>query len=319
MKMIAGSCLRAIANSRRMRAAPSPANISTNEAADWAKNCAPDSCATAFASSVLPVPGGPCRRMPFGTFAPSCSNCLGSRRNSTISCSSALASSTPAMSAHATDWLEAGLICCGLIRGITFSVRHITKRSAAKNTIIRTGSHWSAQFCSSGHPGGVWDERRGGRDSRRRRGRVRIHEQRMCEPGRRRLEHTAHSRHYTSMHPLQYFRHPWHLSSIAVPRANCQEFQKRTRSSRLRHFGGARRANRSHDAQSGVRPDLCDPGSGATRRICGDRGSQPSSRTARSAKNSPQTPGRARRCARRRRGSAAPSRSSDWWRWGKKP
>ena len=139
MKMIAGSCLRAIANSRRMRAAPRPANISTNDAADWAKNCAPDSCATAFASSVLPVPGGPCSRMPLGTFAPSAWNGLGSRRNSTISCSSALASSTPAMSANETDWLEAGLICCGLIRGITFSVRHITKISAAKNRIITTG------------------------------------------------------------------------------------------------------------------------------------------------------------------------------------
>ena len=33
---------------------------------------------------------------------------LGSRRNSTISCSSALASSTPAMSAKETDWLEDG-------------------------------------------------------------------------------------------------------------------------------------------------------------------------------------------------------------------
>ena len=125
MKMIAGSCLRAIANRRLMRAAPRPANISTKAAADWAKNCAPDSCATALARSVLPVPGGPCRRIPLGTFAPSFSNCLGSRRNSTISCSSALASSAPAMSFHATDWLEEGLICCGLTRGITFSVRHI--------------------------------------------------------------------------------------------------------------------------------------------------------------------------------------------------
>ena len=109
MKMIAGSCLRAIANSRRMRAAPRPANISTNDAADWAKNCAPDSCATALASSVLPVPGGPCSRMPLGTFAPSSWKGLGSRRNSTISCSSALASSTPAMSAKETACLEVGL------------------------------------------------------------------------------------------------------------------------------------------------------------------------------------------------------------------
>ena len=34
MKMIAGRLSRAIANRRRMRAAPRPANISTNEAAD---------------------------------------------------------------------------------------------------------------------------------------------------------------------------------------------------------------------------------------------------------------------------------------------
>ena len=77
MKMIAGSCLRATANRRRMRAAPRPANISTKDAADCAKNCAPDSFATALASSVLPVPGGPCRRMPFGTFAPSAWKRLG--------------------------------------------------------------------------------------------------------------------------------------------------------------------------------------------------------------------------------------------------
>ena len=66
MKMIAGSCLRASRNRRRMRAAPRPANISTNDDADCEKNCAPDSWATALASSVLPVPGGPWSRTPFG-------------------------------------------------------------------------------------------------------------------------------------------------------------------------------------------------------------------------------------------------------------
>ena len=39
MKMIAGAALRASRNRRRMRAAPRPANISTNEEADCAKNC----------------------------------------------------------------------------------------------------------------------------------------------------------------------------------------------------------------------------------------------------------------------------------------
>jgi hypothetical protein len=36
MKMIAGACLRASAKSFRIRAAPSPANISTNAEALWA-------------------------------------------------------------------------------------------------------------------------------------------------------------------------------------------------------------------------------------------------------------------------------------------
>ena len=71
MNTIAGAFLRAALNRWRMRAAPTPTNISTNEAADWEKNVAPDSWATALASSVLPVPGGPCSRMPFGTLAPS--------------------------------------------------------------------------------------------------------------------------------------------------------------------------------------------------------------------------------------------------------
>ena len=59
MKMIAGASFRAWRNSRLMRAAPRPTNISTNEEADWAKNFAFDSLATALARSVLPVPGGP--------------------------------------------------------------------------------------------------------------------------------------------------------------------------------------------------------------------------------------------------------------------
>ena len=74
MKTIAGAALAASRNRRRMRAAPRPANISTNDAADCEKNWAPDSWATALASSVLPVPGGPCSRMPFGTFAPTLRN-----------------------------------------------------------------------------------------------------------------------------------------------------------------------------------------------------------------------------------------------------
>ncbi len=96
MKMIAGAFSRASLKRRRIRAAPRPANISMNEEADWLKNVAPDSCATALASSVLPVPGGPCSRMPFGTVAPRRLKRFGSERNSTTSRSSSLVSSIPA-------------------------------------------------------------------------------------------------------------------------------------------------------------------------------------------------------------------------------
>ena len=39
------------------------------------------------------------------------------------------------------------MIRCGLIRGITFSIRHIMKMSALKNRIAITGSQLTAQFC----------------------------------------------------------------------------------------------------------------------------------------------------------------------------
>ncbi len=143
MKMIAGAFLRASPNSRRMRAAPRPANISTNDAADCEKNCAPDSCATALASSVLPVPGGPCSSTPAGTRAPSFVNSFGSRRNSTTSRSSSLASSTPAMSSQPIEVFTSGLICIGLVRGMSFSVRHRKKAMRNMKRIVATPDHSS--------------------------------------------------------------------------------------------------------------------------------------------------------------------------------
>ena len=50
--------------------APAPTNISTKSAPEIEKNGAPTSPATAFANKVLPVPGGPTKRKPFGNFAP---------------------------------------------------------------------------------------------------------------------------------------------------------------------------------------------------------------------------------------------------------
>ena len=71
MKMIAGASLRACSNRSRTRAAPTPTNISTNSEPEIEKNLTPASPATARASSVLPVPGGPTSSTPLGTRAPS--------------------------------------------------------------------------------------------------------------------------------------------------------------------------------------------------------------------------------------------------------
>ena len=58
--------------------------------------------AMARASRVLPVPGGPISSTPLGMRPPSFWNFWGSLRNSTISWSSSLASSTPATSLNVT-------------------------------------------------------------------------------------------------------------------------------------------------------------------------------------------------------------------------
>ncbi len=51
--------------------APTPTNISTKSEPDILKNGTPASPATAFARSVLPVPGAPIRRTPLGIRPPS--------------------------------------------------------------------------------------------------------------------------------------------------------------------------------------------------------------------------------------------------------
>ena len=135
MKTMAGACLRAVSNSLRMRPAPRPANISTNDDADWEKNAAPDSCATALASSVLPVPGGPYSRMPFGTRAPSLEKRSGSFRKSTTSRSSSFASSRPATSSHATPVPASGLTAFVFVFGIIATARHMKYSSAISSTI----------------------------------------------------------------------------------------------------------------------------------------------------------------------------------------
>jgi hypothetical protein len=66
------------------------------------KKGTPASPATALASRVLPLPGGPSMSTPLGMRAPSFRNFNGERRNSTTSVSSCCASSTPATSVKRT-------------------------------------------------------------------------------------------------------------------------------------------------------------------------------------------------------------------------
>ena len=102
MKMMQGAFFFACSNMSRTRLAPTPTNISTKSEPEMVKNGTFASPAMARASSVLPVPGGPTRSTPRGILPPSFWNLPGSRRNSTISCRSCLASSTPATSSKVT-------------------------------------------------------------------------------------------------------------------------------------------------------------------------------------------------------------------------
>ncbi len=86
----------------RTRLAPTPTNISTKSEPEIEKNGTLASPAMAFASKVLPVPGGPTISTPRGILPPSFWKRPGSRRNSTSSETSSLASSQPATSAKVT-------------------------------------------------------------------------------------------------------------------------------------------------------------------------------------------------------------------------
>ena len=102
MKMRQGALLRPCSNMSRTREAPTPTNISTKSEPEMLKKGTSASPATALARSVLPVPGGPTMRMPFGMRPPIFVNFFGSLRNSTTSETSSLASSQPATSPNVT-------------------------------------------------------------------------------------------------------------------------------------------------------------------------------------------------------------------------
>ena len=115
MKMMQGAFFFACSNMSRTRLAPTPTNISTKSEPEMVKNGTLASPATARAVRVLPVPGGPTSSTPRGMRPPSFWNFCGSRRNSTISCRSSLASSTPATSSNVTR-------PCASVRSLAFDL-----------------------------------------------------------------------------------------------------------------------------------------------------------------------------------------------------
>mmetsp|Transcript_12428 Transcript_12428/g.38671 ORF Transcript_12428/g.38671 Transcript_12428/m.38671 type:complete len:378 (+) Transcript_12428:32-1165(+) len=77
MKMMDGACSRAITKSSRTRRAPSPMYFCTSSVPDTRMKVQSVWCATARASSVLPVPGGPYSSTPLGWAIPSASKSSG--------------------------------------------------------------------------------------------------------------------------------------------------------------------------------------------------------------------------------------------------
>src|SRR5690625_3306039 len=100
MKIIQGACFLAFSNISRTRAAPTPTNISTKSEPEILKNGTLASPEMALANKVLPVPGEPTNKTPRGMRPPKRWNLLGSRKKSTSSETSSLASSQPATSAN---------------------------------------------------------------------------------------------------------------------------------------------------------------------------------------------------------------------------
>ena len=98
IKIIHGDLSLACEKTSRTRLAPTPTNISTKSEPLIEKNGTPASPATALASKVLPVPGGPTSNAPLGIFPPSSVYFWGFFKNSTISCTSCFAPSCPATS-----------------------------------------------------------------------------------------------------------------------------------------------------------------------------------------------------------------------------
>ena len=132
MKITARPDLRASLNSRRILAAPLPTNISTKLEPEAAKKSTPACAATARASIVLPVPGGPKSSTPRGGWAPSAAKRSGSRSHSATSISSSLAASTPCTSSQSTGAVLLAFTVSGLVEPSVLRSR-VTKTSSRQD------------------------------------------------------------------------------------------------------------------------------------------------------------------------------------------
>ena len=139
IKIIHGAICCACLNRSRTRDAPTPTYISTNADPDSEKNGTLASPATALASSVLPVPGGPTRSAPFGSFAPTPVYFPGLCRKSTTSCKDSFASSCPATSRNVTPvvfstYILALLFPIPIMPPLLFDTLRIRKLSSTKTS-----------------------------------------------------------------------------------------------------------------------------------------------------------------------------------------
>ncbi len=98
INIMQGAFLVASLNKSLTLEAPTPTYSSMKSEPDREKKGTFASPATAFASSVFPVPGGPTKSAPLGSLAPICTYFPGLCRKSTTSCKDSLASSSPATS-----------------------------------------------------------------------------------------------------------------------------------------------------------------------------------------------------------------------------
>ena len=102
INIIEGAFSFACLNKSLTLEAPTPTNISTKSEPDNEKKGTFASPATAFASNVFPVPGGPINIAPLGIFPPSLVYFSGFFKKSTISLISSFAPSSPATSLKVT-------------------------------------------------------------------------------------------------------------------------------------------------------------------------------------------------------------------------